>query len=164
VRYSATPLTAFALFNGSSSFRCLVPRRIKIVVVAVGPLLLRDDERDIYWSGLIAVSYAIAIRICLTFFLFSLIGCARRPPQVVIPDPGVHPGDCLLIVFVNPPEVPQLHRVIDPAGDITMPYDVKVHVAGMALEEAAGQIEKAYRRFPEGDLLAKFKVLVSKCK
>jgi protein involved in polysaccharide export with SLBB domain len=81
----------------------------------------------------------------------------------VVPNTSVRRGDCLLIVFVNPPDVPELRQVIDPAGEITMPYGVKVHVSDMTLGEAAGQIEKAYRSYPEGDL-AKFKVLVSKCR
>lgn len=66
-------------------------------------------------------------------------GCATRGYQT-----SVRTGDCLLLVCTNR-QSPEIHQVVDSAGDISLPLVGKLRVAGRTLREVGELVGKAYR-------------------
>lgn len=66
--------------------------------------------------------------------------------QVSLPasEPLLRSGECLLIQFTDR-SVYENRIVIDPTGDISLPYVGKLHVAGMTLQQARQAIVTAYQ-------------------
>jgi hypothetical protein len=113
-------------------------------------------------SGMIPV---VTGRTYVPILLLAVVvsGCGYRSRQATVPqplatvaEPLLLPGDCLRIVVVNRDNL-ELRQVIDPVGDIHLPYGVKLHVAGTTLSQVGKSIEMAY--VPDGNL----KVSVLNC-
>ena len=81
-----------------------------------------------------------------TSLLFLLLcGCASRPPLTAIPEHSLRSGDHLLVVFTRGNQSGEILQFIDPAGDISLPFAGKLHVAGMTSQQARQRIKTAYQ-------------------
>jgi protein involved in polysaccharide export with SLBB domain len=79
-----------------------------------------------------------------------LSGCKMPACGGGTPLPGVRsdahfikPDDHLNVVIANR-ECPEIRQVVDVTGHVLMPFAIKLHVAGMTLDQAAKAIEAAY--------------------
>jgi protein involved in polysaccharide export with SLBB domain len=73
---------------------------------------------------------------------FTISGCTTPQPEAR--ETVVASGDCLFIVFTHEPSIPGLRRVVDAKGDIDLPLNVKLHVAGMTLAQVESAIPARY--------------------
>jgi protein involved in polysaccharide export with SLBB domain len=90
--------------------------------------------------------------------LLLTFGCASQQPRAGIQERLLRPGDCLVIT-VTTPQTPELRLVIDPAGNISMPFLGEFHVAGLTLRQAGASIKAGYRT----EALPRPEVAVSIC-
>lgn len=83
----------------------------------------------------------------LTSSLLSLVlicGCVSPRPQVPEREVALRPGDRILVQFANHPGL-EVRQVVDPGGDISLPFVVKLHVAGMTLQQVRDAVVAAYQ-------------------
>jgi len=75
--------------------------------------------------------------------LVLICGCASRPQQLSVADPLLHSGDCLLF-HVQFDSSSEIRRVVDSAGDISLPDIGNLHVAGMTVKQVTQAITDRY--------------------
>src|SRR5687767_15077677 len=80
----------------------------------------------------------------LTALLVIMCGCASPSSRVSAPEALLRSGGCLLVKATNRP-VPGIRQIIDPAGNISLPWVGELRVAGMTLQQVGEAIVAAYR-------------------
>jgi protein involved in polysaccharide export with SLBB domain len=81
----------------------------------------------------------------ISLLLVSVVGCASRPSQFAVADSSISAGDRLHIVFNRGNGATgEVYRVVDSAGNVSMPFGVSVRAAGAPLDQVGRSIEKAY--------------------
>jgi hypothetical protein len=84
----------------------------------------------------------------LCLFLFGHIsGCATAQgpgPNQKASDYIVAARDCLFIVFTSEPFSVCIRREVDEQGEIILPHQVKLHIAGLTLAEVERTVQQQY--------------------
>jgi protein involved in polysaccharide export with SLBB domain len=77
--------------------------------------------------------------------LFLLLcSCASQPRQAPVSELALRSGECVAVHFTNR-SGPEVRQVIDRAGDISLPFVGKLHVAGMTPQQVEREILAAYQ-------------------
>jgi protein involved in polysaccharide export with SLBB domain len=71
-----------------------------------------------------------------------LSGCTMSPSERL--RSKVAPGDCLFIVFNSEPSSVGVRRVVSSEGELDLPLNVRLNVAGMTLHEVTHAISTRY--------------------
>jgi protein involved in polysaccharide export with SLBB domain len=78
-----------------------------------------------------------------SLLLMIVCGCASPSSRVSAPEALLRSGECLLVQVTNRP-VPEIRRIIGPAGNISLPWVGELRVAGLTLQQAGAAIVAAY--------------------
>jgi hypothetical protein len=82
----------------------------------------------------------------LSLMLLVLVcGCASRSLHVTEGDGGIRPGDCVVVELPGQ-STPDIRRVVDADGDLSLPFVGTLHVGGMTLPALRQAILAAYHR------------------
>jgi protein involved in polysaccharide export with SLBB domain len=82
--------------------------------------------------------------LCLVVLLL-LSGCASVPKAAPVDNIPLAPGDCIVIVFDGDgmDRKPNFY-VLNWAGDISLPYISKIHLADLTVEQANERVKESY--------------------
>lgn len=84
------------------------------------------------------------ILISMPLAMLLLGGCVSQSSRGAVTGSPVRAGDYLLITLTRDGTTGEMRKVVDSAGNISLPFNVTVRAAGMPLDQIGQSITKTY--------------------